>query len=199
MATVHVRVVLRRHGERRRRHRLRPASIRGCALAERRRCSRCATCASPSAPRTGSCAPSTACRSRVAPGEVLGIVGESGSGKSVTVMSIMRLIRDPNARLRGRGALQGPRPAQARPAPDARGPRLRDRDDLPGPDDVAEPGLPRRLADRRADARARAGLARPPRTRARDRAAAPGRHPRAASCASTTTRTSSPAACASAR
>ena len=29
-------------------------------------------------------------------GEVLGIVGESGSGKSVTAMSIMRLINDPN-------------------------------------------------------------------------------------------------------
>ena len=56
----------------------------------------------------------------VAPGEVLGIVGESGSGKSVTVMSIMRLIRDPNADLRGRGALQGPRPAQARRRADAR-------------------------------------------------------------------------------
>ena len=37
-------------------------------------------------------------------GEVLGIVGESGSGKSVTMMSVMRLINDPNARLRGRGA-----------------------------------------------------------------------------------------------
>ena len=30
-------------------------------------------------------------------GQVLGIVGESGSGKSVTAMSLMRLIRDPNA------------------------------------------------------------------------------------------------------
>jgi oligopeptide/dipeptide ABC transporter ATP-binding protein len=30
-------------------------------------------------------------------GEVLGIVGESGSGKSVTMMSILRLINDPNA------------------------------------------------------------------------------------------------------
>src|SRR2546423_5783662 len=29
-------------------------------------------------------------------GEVLGIVGESGSGKSVTMMSVMRLINDPN-------------------------------------------------------------------------------------------------------
>jgi peptide/nickel transport system ATP-binding protein len=37
----------------------------------------------------------------VAPAEVLGIVGESGSGKSVTVMSIMRLIRDPNAVFEG--------------------------------------------------------------------------------------------------
>src|SRR5215210_7980791 len=37
----------------------------------------------------------------VDPGEVLGIVGESGSGKSVTVMSIMRLIRDPNAIFEG--------------------------------------------------------------------------------------------------
>jgi oligopeptide/dipeptide ABC transporter ATP-binding protein len=33
----------------------------------------------------------------VTAGQVLGIVGESGSGKSVTAMSIMRLIRDPNA------------------------------------------------------------------------------------------------------
>jgi ABC-type dipeptide/oligopeptide/nickel transport system ATPase component len=30
-------------------------------------------------------------------GEVLGIVGESGSGKSVTMMSVLRLINDPNA------------------------------------------------------------------------------------------------------
>ena len=28
-------------------------------------------------------------------GEVLGIVGESGSGKSVTMMSVLRLINDP--------------------------------------------------------------------------------------------------------
>jgi len=34
----------------------------------------------------------------VAEGETLGIVGESGSGKSVTMMSVMRLISDPNAR-----------------------------------------------------------------------------------------------------
>ncbi len=34
-------------------------------------------------------------------GEVLGIVGESGSGKTVTMMSIIRLIKDPNAVVSG--------------------------------------------------------------------------------------------------
>jgi oligopeptide/dipeptide ABC transporter ATP-binding protein len=43
----------------------------------------------------------------VAPGELLGIVGESGSGKSVTVMSIMRLIRDPNAVFEGEVIYKG--------------------------------------------------------------------------------------------
>jgi peptide/nickel transport system ATP-binding protein len=38
---------------------------------------------------------------RVEPGEVLGIVGESGSGKSVSMMTVMRLIRDPNAVFEG--------------------------------------------------------------------------------------------------
>jgi oligopeptide/dipeptide ABC transporter ATP-binding protein len=37
----------------------------------------------------------------VSKGEVLGIVGESGSGKSVTMMSVMRLIIDPNVRFEG--------------------------------------------------------------------------------------------------
>ena len=33
----------------------------------------------------------------VYPGEVLGIVGESGSGKSVTLRSILRLLRPPQS------------------------------------------------------------------------------------------------------
>ncbi len=37
----------------------------------------------------------------LAEGETLGIVGESGSGKSVTMMSVMRLITDPNAQFSG--------------------------------------------------------------------------------------------------
>src|SRR3954451_20157212 len=37
----------------------------------------------------------------VKPGEVVGIVGESGSGKSVSMMSVMGLIKDPNAQIEG--------------------------------------------------------------------------------------------------
>jgi oligopeptide/dipeptide ABC transporter ATP-binding protein len=40
-------------------------------------------------------------------GEVLGIVGESGSGKSVTMMSVMRLINDPNMRVEGEVIYKG--------------------------------------------------------------------------------------------
>jgi oligopeptide/dipeptide ABC transporter ATP-binding protein len=40
-------------------------------------------------------------------GEVLGIVGESGSGKSVTMMSVMRLIHDPNAMFEGEVLYKG--------------------------------------------------------------------------------------------
>ncbi|PZS03150.1 MAG: ABC transporter ATP-binding protein [Pseudonocardiales bacterium] len=40
-------------------------------------------------------------------GEVLGIVGESGSGKSVTMLSVMRLIVDPNAVFGGKILFKG--------------------------------------------------------------------------------------------
>jgi peptide/nickel transport system ATP-binding protein len=43
----------------------------------------------------------------LSPGETLGIVGESGSGKSVTMMSVMRLINDPNARFEGEVCYKG--------------------------------------------------------------------------------------------
>jgi oligopeptide/dipeptide ABC transporter ATP-binding protein len=43
----------------------------------------------------------------VSEGETLGIVGESGSGKSVTMMSVMRLIIDPNARFDGEVIYKG--------------------------------------------------------------------------------------------
>ena len=86
--------------------------------------------------------------------EVLGIVGESGSGKSVSMMSVMRLLDEQAARARGRGPLRRPRPARALAGRHAGRPRLADRDGLPGPDELAEPGLHRRLAARGADPRA---------------------------------------------
>jgi peptide/nickel transport system ATP-binding protein len=43
----------------------------------------------------------------IAKGEVLGIVGESGSGKSVTLMTVMRLIIDPNAVFEGEVIYKG--------------------------------------------------------------------------------------------
>jgi peptide/nickel transport system ATP-binding protein len=43
----------------------------------------------------------------VSEGETLGIVGESGSGKSVTMMTVMRLITDPNAQFEGEVIYKG--------------------------------------------------------------------------------------------
>jgi peptide/nickel transport system ATP-binding protein len=43
----------------------------------------------------------------VEPGEVLGVVGESGSGKSVSMLSILKLIRDPNATVSGTATFGG--------------------------------------------------------------------------------------------
>ena len=73
-------------------------------------------------------------------GETLAIVGESGCGKSVTAMSILRLIQEPPGKIAGCDPLRGPRPAGTVRAGDARHPRQRDLDDLPGADDQPEPG-----------------------------------------------------------
>jgi len=43
----------------------------------------------------------------IALGEVLGIVGESGSGKTVSMLAVMRLIRDPNAIMQGQVLYRG--------------------------------------------------------------------------------------------
>ena len=76
--------------------------------------------------------------------------------------------------------------------------RQADGDDLPGPAVGDAPVLHGRQPDHRGVPDPQRRLARSG-PRARDRHARPGRHPRAATSASTTTRTSSPAACGSAR
>ena len=133
----------------------------------------------------------------LAEGEVLGIVGESGCGKSVTALSIMRLIPSPPGRIAGGEMLfEGQDLLDAARAADARDPRRRDRDDLPGADDLAQPGVHGRRPDRRGDPLPRADRpqrgARGARSSCSSRSASP--RPRSAS---TSIRTSSRAACAS--
>ena len=101
----------------------------------------------------------------VAPGEVLGIVGESGSGKSVTVMSIMRLIRDPNAVFEGEVLYKGRDLLKL--APERRCASVRGSEIamiFQDPMTSLNPVYTRRLADRRAAAGAREGLDAPTRT-----------------------------------
>ena len=73
-------------------------------------------------------------------GKTLGIVGESGCGKSVTCLTIMGLNNRKIDDLERRGDVEGREPDRDEPEAASRHPRQRDRDDLPGSDDLAEPG-----------------------------------------------------------
>ena len=110
-------------------------------------------------------------------GEVLGIVGESGSGKSVTSMTMLGLTRGVNARFEGEVLYKGRDLIQLGRVGVPVGPRERDRDDLPGPDDLAEPGLQSRRADRRGAPGAQREHEQGPGARPRGRAAARRRDP----------------------
>ncbi len=85
-------------------------------------------------------------------GQTVGLVGESGCGKSVTSLSVMGLVASPPGQVEAE-ADPVRRPRRARPlrrrAPPAA--RRQDVDDLPGADDLAEPGPHDRPADRRGD------------------------------------------------
>ncbi len=82
-------------------------------------------------------------------GRTLAIVGESGCGKSVTALSIMGLVPDPPGRIAGGSIRFEGASSSARPSGHAGPARQRHRDDLPGADDVAEPGVHDRRPDRR--------------------------------------------------
>ena len=128
--------------------------------------------------------------------ETLGIVGESGCGKSITALSVLRLIPRRRGDRGRRDPLQRRGPAAARRRADARDPGPQDLDDLPGADDLAEPGVHGRRADRgdlrpapEVDRRA----AREPAVEMLHKVGSRSRR------GPTSTRTSSPAACGSAR
>ena len=135
----------------------------------------------------------------LAPGEVLAIVGESGSGKSVTAQTIVGLTRSPNARVEGSVRLRGKELIDASEETLRERPRCADSDGLPGSDDLLQPGLPDRRADRRGDPSPRfQGTGRPGRVAGDGRCStrSGSRTPRGAS---TVTRTSSRAGCDSGR
>ena len=81
-------------------------------------------------------------------GETLGIVGESGCGKSVTALSIMRLIPTPPGRIVGGEILLEGADLLALSADQMRQIRgNRISHDLPGADDLPQPGLHHRQPD----------------------------------------------------
>ena len=95
-------------------------------------------------------------------GETLGVVGESGCGKSVTARSILHIVDPPgrivdgeilyhrHARDRQEEVIDLAKLPPRRPG-DPLDPRRRDRDDLPGADDLAQPGPHHRQPDHRGD------------------------------------------------
>ena len=79
-------------------------------------------------------------------GKTLCVVGESGCGKSVTALSIMRLLAEPPAFVAGGRILFKGRDLLQLSQTEMRDSGKRDRHDLSGADDVAEPRLLRRLS-----------------------------------------------------
>ena len=85
----------------------------------------------------------------IRPGQHVGLVGESGSGKSVTSLAVMGLLPERGVQVSGEIPYGGRNLLTAGRAELAKIAGPRDRDGLPGPDVVAQPGgADRRPADR---------------------------------------------------
>ena len=133
----------------------------------------------------------------VARGSTLGLVGESGCGKSVTSLAVMGLLPKATAEVSGAVTFDGIGLLDLPDRDAARSARRSPGDDLPGADDLAQSELHHRRADHRgagAPSRSDRGAG----ARQGDRAAAAAPAFRRRPSASTTIRTSSRAACASA-
>ena len=111
----------------------------------------------------------TTSASTIAPGEVLGVVGESGAGKSLTGAAIIGLIDPPGRIAAGRDPPRRPAHRRAAVRGDAPHPRARDRRDLPGSADLAQPAVHDRPPARRDDPHAPADERGARRARARSR------------------------------
>ena len=131
---------------------------------------------------------------------MLAIVGESGSGKSVTAQTIIGLTRSPNSRIEG--SVQAATATSCSTPSEAELQQVRgDRIAMVFQDPMTSFNPVYRIGDQIVEAiRAHRGEIDKARgARAGGRAARLGRHPRRRAGGSTTTRTSSPAACASGR
>ena len=133
----------------------------------------------------------------IAPGEVLGVVGESGAGKSLTGNAIIGLLEPPGRIAAGEIRLEGRRIDQLpyEEMRKVRGARIGAifQDPLTSLNPLYSVG--RQLVE---TIQTHLPLRRRRCPQARPRSSERGRHTRPPSSASTTTRTSSPAACASA-